>query len=138
MPYRDTMILIPCQGDKIWIYEKKADKWRVLVDLFSEEFFRLIKGVSLFIGYQYVSKTLLLFPRGGNGMIKINSETEILQIRNDTIFHDVFNGEDMNTLEWIVMHILGCSYEEVHGKVTVGNIAEFDPSSKFPFEILFK
>ena len=52
----------------------------------------------------------------------INNETEILQIRNDTIFHDVFNGEDMNTLEWIVMHILGCSYEEVHEKVTVGNI----------------
>jgi len=52
----------------------------------------------------------------------LNNETEILQIRNDTIFHDVFNGEDMNTLEWMVMHILGCSYEEVHGKVTIGNI----------------
>ena len=48
--------------------------------------------------------------------------TEILQIRTDTIFHDLFNQEDMNTLEWAVMQILGCNYEEVHGKVSVGNI----------------
>ena len=48
--------------------------------------------------------------------------TEILQIRTDTIFHDLFNQEDMNTLEWTVMQILGCSYEEVHGNVSVGNI----------------
>ena len=48
--------------------------------------------------------------------------TEILQIRTDTIFHDVFNQEDMNALEWVVMQILECNYEDIHGKVSVGNI----------------
>ena len=80
VPYRDTIILIPCQGDKIWILEKETDRWSVLVELFSEEFYRLIKDVSLFIGYRYVGKTLLIFPRGGNGMVKLDSETDQIEI----------------------------------------------------------
>ena len=47
---------------------------------------------------------------------------EIIPIKNDIIFHDVINSDDMDTIEWIVMQILRCSYEEIHGKVTVQNI----------------
>ena len=47
---------------------------------------------------------------------------EIIPIKNDIIFHDVINADDMDTIEWIVMQILGCKYEEIHGKVTVQNI----------------
>ncbi len=47
---------------------------------------------------------------------------EIIPIKNDIIFHDVINADDMDTIEWIVMQILGCNYEEIHGKVTVQNI----------------
>ena len=47
---------------------------------------------------------------------------ELLQVRTDTIFHDLYNKEDMNALEWAVMQILGCSYDDIHGRVTVGNI----------------
>ena len=49
-------------------------------------------------------------------------ENEVLQVRSDRLFHDLFNKEMMNTLEWTVMQILGCSYESIHGKVSVGNI----------------
>ena len=28
----------------------------------------------------------------------------------------------MNTIEWIAMQILNCSYEDIHGKVEVRNI----------------
>jgi len=52
----------------------------------------------------------------------LKNKTEILQIRTDRIFHDLYNKEDMNTLEWVVMKILGCSYDDIHGKVIVGNI----------------
>lgn len=49
-------------------------------------------------------------------------EGELLQVRNDIVFHDVFNEEEMSTLEWTVMQILGCSYDDVHGNVKVENI----------------
>ena len=28
----------------------------------------------------------------------------------------------MDTIEWLVMQLLECSYEDIHGKVSVGNI----------------
>ena len=49
-------------------------------------------------------------------------EGELLQVRNDIVFHDVFNEEEMSTLEWTVMQILGCTYDDVHGNVKVENI----------------
>ena len=91
VPYRDTLILLPCQGDKIWVFEKESNKWIVLIDLFSGDFCRLIKGVSLFIGYKYVGSELFLFPRGGNGMVKLDSETnqvEIISIQYEDSFND--------------------------------------------------
>ena len=48
-------------------------------------------------------------------------ENEILQIKDDTLFHDLFNANDMALLEWITMEILSCSFEEVHGNVSVIN-----------------
>ena len=38
----------------------------------------------------------------------------------------------MNTLEWTVMQILGCSYEEIHGKVKVNNsrLSNINPSER--------
>lgn len=47
---------------------------------------------------------------------------ELLQVRTDTIFHDLFCREDMDTLEWAVTKILDCKYEDIHGKVKVANI----------------
>lgn len=47
---------------------------------------------------------------------------QILQVRSDRLFHDLFNQEMMMTLEWTVMQILGCSYEKVKDRVKVGNI----------------
>ena len=47
---------------------------------------------------------------------------QILEIKSDRLFHDMFNEHEMNTIEWTVMMILNKSYEEIHGKVKVGNI----------------
>ena len=44
---------------------------------------------------------------------------EILQIKDDRLFHDLFNAHETSTIEWIAKEILGCSIEEVHGKVFV-------------------
>ena len=49
-------------------------------------------------------------------------EDEILEVKSDRLFHDMFNENEMNTIEWTVMMILGKSYEEIHGNVKVGNI----------------
>ena len=46
----------------------------------------------------------------------------LLQVRSDILFHDLYNQEDMQTIEWVVMQILDCSYEEIHGKVSVENV----------------
>ena len=45
---------------------------------------------------------------------------ELLEIRGDRIFHDMFNEYEMDTIEWLVMKILDCKYEDIHGNVKVG------------------
>ena len=62
-------------------------------------------------------------------------EEEILQVRSDILMHDLFNEEEMSTLEWTVMQILGCSYEEVHGNVKVENIrlSRLTPSERVKY-----
>ena len=47
-------------------------------------------------------------------------ENQLLEIRGDRIFHDMFNEYEMDTIEWLVMKILNCKYEDIHGKVKVG------------------
>ena len=47
---------------------------------------------------------------------------EVLEVRYDRLFHDLINEKEMKTVEWIVMHILNCKYEDIHNKVKVGNI----------------
>ena len=49
-------------------------------------------------------------------------ENELLEIKSDRLFHDLWNEHEMDTIEWTVMQILNCSYEDIHGKVKVGNI----------------
>ena len=44
---------------------------------------------------------------------------EILQVKDDRLFHDLFNSHDMSTIEWIAKEILGCSIEDIHGKVFI-------------------
>ena len=48
-----------------------------------------------------------------------NLNTEILQIRYDGLYHDLINGDNMDIIEFIVMQILGLSYDMVHGKCIV-------------------
>ena len=49
-------------------------------------------------------------------------ENELLEVRSDRLFHDLFNENEISTIEWVAMQILECSHEEIRGKVTVGNI----------------
>ena len=57
-------------------------------------------------------------------MIKdyVLGENEVLEVKSDRLFHDLFNEHEMNTIEWTVMMILNKTYEEIHGNVMVGNI----------------
>ena len=43
---------------------------------------------------------------------------EILQIKDDRLFHDLFNKHEVATIEWVASEILNCPLEEVKGKVT--------------------
>ena len=52
----------------------------------------------------------------------IEVKDEILQVRSDKLFHDLFCKEDMNALEWAIMQILDLEYQDVHGKLSVDNI----------------
>ena len=49
-------------------------------------------------------------------------ENEVLEVKSDILFHDLFNEEEMNTIEWTVMMILDKPYEEIHNNVKVSNI----------------
>jgi len=50
------------------------------------------------------------------------NEPELLEVRGDRLFHDLFNENDMDTLEWTVMQILNARYEDIHSKVKVRNV----------------
>lgn len=47
---------------------------------------------------------------------------ELLQVKSDRLFKDLFNEYEMDTLEWTVMQILNCSHDEIKGKVSVDNV----------------
>ena len=48
-------------------------------------------------------------------------KNDLLSIRSDILFNDLFNENEMDTIEWTVMQILDCKYEDIHGNVTVCN-----------------
>ena len=50
------------------------------------------------------------------------NKKRILQVRYDRLFHDLFNENDMNLLEWAASQILECDIKEIKGKVNVLNI----------------
>ena len=49
-------------------------------------------------------------------------QTEILQVRNDILFHDLFNEKDIKAVEWVASQILECDVKELKGKVSVKNV----------------
>ena len=53
--------------------------------------------------------------------IQKKRNTEILQIRNDLIFSDLFNENNMLTVEWAVSKILNCDIEKIKNKVRFQN-----------------
>ena len=38
------------------------------------------------------------------------------------VVKDLFNEYEMDTLEWTIMQILNCPYEDIKGKVSVDNV----------------
>ena len=52
----------------------------------------------------------------------ILSDDEILEVKYDRLFHDLFNEQEMDTIEWMVSKILECDIKIIHNKVRVGNI----------------
>ena len=49
-------------------------------------------------------------------------KTEILQVRSDILFHDLFNEKDIKAVEWVASQILECDVKELKGKVSVKNV----------------
>lgn len=49
-------------------------------------------------------------------------EKELLDVRSDRLFHDLFNENEISTIEWVAMQILECNHDDIKGKVTIGNI----------------
>lgn len=53
--------------------------------------------------------------------MKEEKKKKLLLIKSDRVFKDMFNENQMDTLEWVVMQILNAKYEDIHGKVMVKN-----------------
>ena len=76
-----------------------------------------------------------------NGIIL--KPNELLEIRGDRIFHDMFNEYEMDTIEWLVMKILDCKYEDIHGNVKVGGsespgLSKDDKGKKLDLVVYYK
>ena len=90
---------------------------------------------------------ILSFKKRGNNLYMNNGiilkEDEVLEIRSDRIFHDMFNEYEMDTIEWLVMKILDCSYSNIHGKVKVGGtespaLAKNDKGKRLDLIVYYK
>ena len=46
---------------------------------------------------------------------------KLREVKFDDDFNYLFNEDDMKTIEWVVMQILNCQYQDIHGKVKVKN-----------------
>ena len=66
----------------------------------------------------YSSGSNLLKYLSGRG----NMKTEILQVRNDILFSNLFNEKDIKAVEWVASQILECDVKELKGKVSVKNV----------------
>ena len=83
VPFRDSLLLLPDQGEEIWIYNNTKDRWEIWLDLSSNPYVELhSKGFSLFQDYQYVGDELYLFPGYENnvGMLHITPATEAIEV----------------------------------------------------------
>ena len=49
-------------------------------------------------------------------------KNKIIQVKYDILFHDLFNEEDISTLEWAASQILECEPSELKGRVSVKNV----------------
>ena len=49
-------------------------------------------------------------------------ETKIIQVKYDILFHNLFNEEDISTLEWAASQILECESSELKRHVSVKNV----------------
>ena len=47
---------------------------------------------------------------------------QILQVKSDKLFHDLFNEKDIKAVEWVASQILECDVKELKGKVSVKNV----------------
>lgn len=83
VPFQDGLLLLPDQGEEIWIYNNIKDKWEIWLDLSSNPYFEMhSKGFALFQDYQYVGNELYLFPGYGNvvGMLHITPTTGDIEV----------------------------------------------------------
>lgn len=60
----------------------------------------------------------------------MDNDFELLQVKYDDLFHQLFNENEIDTLEWSVMKILDCSYADIHGNVEVRNIRKAKVNDK--------
>ena len=51
-----------------------------------------------------------------------NKKNEILQVRSDILFSNLFNEKDIKAVEWVASQILECDVKELKGKVSVKNV----------------
>ena len=55
-----------------------------------------------------------------NSIIKLNPG-ELLPIKSDMLYHDLFNDHDMDSIKWIISQILKCNPKSIEDKIIVKN-----------------
>lgn len=83
VPFQGSLLLLPDQGEEVWIYDRQTGKWNIWLDLSFNPFFKLTsKGCPLFLDYQYVRDELYLFPSCGNdvGMLHIKPTERTIEV----------------------------------------------------------
>lgn len=133
--WKDHLLLLPNRADDILELDKEKKEWCKKSKYIPEDFCRVTRARSLFLGYQCTDDTLWLFPNAGNGMIcvtggkgklyKIDYSEEKLEeiwvryIKDQSLEGDELyeNGEDGIDLKHMISALLQTARKKTQTKI---------------------
>lgn len=77
--FKERLFLIPDKEDLPLEFDKNNKKWIKNTDIIPNKFYRESNACSLFMGFKVLEDKILLYPRGGNGLITFDGKKSCLK-----------------------------------------------------------
>ena len=97
--HKDKLFILPCQGEWIWTYDAEENTWVRFLNPLEADGFKRVENYTLFFGWSCDENGLVLYPRGGNGILRINASDGSAELEEVIIPHDTLRAVEEKILE---------------------------------------